>query len=379
MVVPAESIHSLIQPIYLDPIQDKTSTVPWLSTPPGSSKPLHSQHQDECPDYLRLILTSAVYDCLEETPLTAAINLSQRLGCQIFLKREDLQPSLTSRVRGVYNKMASIPFAERWRGVVAYSNGDHAVAVAYAAKLLNMPSIILMLDGVPGIRDAQCSRLDATVVICKSEVEALERCQRLQTENRMAYIPTAHDPYSISGEATVGLELVKQWKRSNISAVFCPSINLDLTAGMAVLLKCVVPETKIIVVEFSDCTNTPEHTPGRASLALKSFNMVESKKVVHSTQGESYRLCRQYVDESLVINAKELFEAIHDIYEETRHLVDGAGAMALAGLKKYASTYPKEKRKQLSLCAIISGANVEFSELSSLTDWNSFRKNKYLL
>ncbi|RDW58715.1 hypothetical protein BP6252_13191 [Coleophoma cylindrospora] len=166
-----------------------------------------------------------------------------------------------------------------------------------------------MLDGVPGIKDQQCSRLKATVIICSSDAEATEQRQRLQSQNGMTYIPASHDPLVIAGQGTVGLELIRQWKGSNRTAVFCSVTNLDLIAGISVLLKRVAPEIKIIAVEVQDLN--AKHS----SLLSQTFAVAKAAACFHPVQGESFRLCRDHVDGVISVTVEELHDAMKDIYE----------------------------------------------------------------
>ena len=181
-----------------------------------------------------------------------------------------------------------------------FQPGAHAVAVAYVAKLLNMPSVVIMTDAAPSSETWQCSRLGATVTVCASEMEALGLRERLQSHNGMMDIPASHDSHVISGHGTVGLELVKQWRGSNITAVFCNIAYLDLIAGLAVFLKRVSPQIKVIAVELVELTEDGSS---------------ELEATINYAQGESFRLCREHVDGIIPIRADELYSAVKDIYE----------------------------------------------------------------
>ncbi|KAF5844335.1 hypothetical protein GGP41_004482 [Bipolaris sorokiniana] len=174
------------------------------------------------PDYMRLILTSRVYEVATETPLTQATNLGNRFKCTVLLKREDLQPIFSCKLRGVYNKMAHLNHRDHWRGVVACSVGNHAQSVAYSARHLKLPAIVVMPSDTPHVKQKNVSRFGCTVVLHGNDFDtARQEAARLETQHGLVSIPSFDDPYVIAGQGTIGMEILRQIVPQNLTAVFC--------------------------------------------------------------------------------------------------------------------------------------------------------------
>lgn len=330
----------------------------------------HTVSKDLClpdgtPDYIRLILTSRIYDVLKETPVTAAVNLSTSTGYKVLLKREDLQPVFSFKVRGAYNKMAHLPVEERWKGVIACSAGNHAQGVAYSAKCLGIPATIVMPLGTPNIKHNNVSRLGGKVVLFGSDFDAAkEECKRLEVEHGLMNIPPFDDPYVIAGQGTIGMELLRQCNIADLEAVFCCIGGGGLIAGVAVYLKRIAPHIKIIGVETHDANAMVQSLEKGERVTLKEVGLFADGAAVKVVGKETFRLCKEYVDEVIEVTTDETCAAIKDVFQDTRSIVEPAGALALAGLKKYASTRPSPPRSpNSSLCAILSGANMDFDRL----------------
>ena len=323
-----------------------------------SSKLLLTRHQ-----YLRLILTSRVYDVVEETPLTHATNLSNRLESQVFLKREDLLPVFSFKLRGAYNKMAHLTAQEKWKGVVACSAGNHAQGVAYSARKLKIPATITMPNGTPAIKHANVSRMGGTVVLHGADFdEAKAECARLEKAHGLINIPPFDDPYVIAGQGTIGMEIVRQADLSKLEAIFCCVGGGGLIAGIGVYIKRIAPHVKIIGVETYDANAMVQSLDKGERVVLKEVGLFADGAAVKTPGEETFRLAKEVVDEIIQVTTDETCAAIKDVFEDTRSILEPAGALALAGLKKYVASNPSPDQKR-QLVAIASGANMNFDRL----------------
>lgn len=296
---------------------------------------------DGHPDYLRLILTSRVYDVIGETPLTSAVNLSSRLGAQVLLKREDLQPVFSFKVRGAYNKMAHLPEEERWKGVIACSAGNHAQGVAYSAKHLRIPATIVMPVCSPEIKHRNVSRLGGNVVLFGQDFdEAKEECKRREVRQGLTNIHPFDDPYVIAGQGTIAMELLRQCNISQLQAVFCSVGGGGLIAGVGVYIKRIAPHVKVIGVETHDANALAQSLAQKKRIMLQDVGLFADGAAVKVLGEETYRLCLECVDEVVQVSTDEICAAIKDVFLDTRSIVEPAGALALAGLKKYLASNP---------------------------------------
>lgn len=306
--------------------------------------------QDGHPDYLRLILTSRVYEVVKETPLTQATNLSARLGCNVLLKREDLQPVFSFKIRGAHNKIAHLSEEERKKGVIACSAGNHAQGVALSAKSLGIPATIVMPLGTPAIKHINVARLGSKVVLHGLDFDAAkEECRRLSIEQGLTNISPFDDPYVIAGQGTIGVELVRQCNIQDLKAVFCCIGGGGLIAGISVYLKRIAPHVKVIGVETYDANAMYQSMKFKDRVTLKEVGLFADGAAVRLVGEETFRLCQQNVDEILQVSTDEICAAIKDVFEDTRAIVEPAGALALAGLKKVHQS-PPNLRKELLLC-----------------------------
>lgn len=322
---------------------------------------------DGNPDYLRLILTSRVYEVIKETPLTHATNLSSRLKCNVLLKREDLQPVFSFKIRGAYNKIAHLSDEERKKGVVACSAGNHAQGVALSAKSLGIPATIVMPMGTPAIKHINVARLGSKVVLHGQDFDAAkEECKRLELEQGLANISPFDDPYVIAGQGTIGMELVRQCNLRELKAVFCCIGGGGLIAGIGVYLKRIAPHVKVIGVETYDANAMHQSLEKGDRVTLKEVGLFADGAAVKLVGEETYRLCRENVDEVLQVSTDEICAAIKDVFEDTRAIVEPAGALALAGLKKYVEARQVEETDAYT--AVLSGANMNFDRLRFVAD-----------
>lgn len=331
------------------------------------------------PDYLRLILTSQVYDVVSESPITHAINLSNRLECRVLLKREDLLPVFSFKLRGAYNKMAHLSSTARWKGVIACSAGNHAQGVAYSARQLKIPATIVMPSGTPAIKHKNVSRLGGAVVLHGQDFDsAKEECRRLEKLHGLTNIAPFDDPYVIAGQGTIGLELLRQTSLRNLEAIFCCVGGGGLIAGIGVYVKRIAPHVKIIGVEASDASAMAQSlTQGRRVL-LREVGLFADGAAVKTVGEETFRVCQEVVDEIILVSTDETCAAIKDVFEDTRSIVEPAGALALAGLKKYVSQHPSPDCKR-ELVAIASGANMDFDRLRFVAERSALGEQKEAL
>ncbi|KAF2454254.1 tryptophan synthase beta subunit-like PLP-dependent enzyme [Lineolata rhizophorae] len=315
------------------------------------------------PDYLRLILTSRVYEVVEETPLTHATNLSNRLECNVLLKREDLQPVFSFKLRGAYNRMAHLTPEERWKGVVACSAGNHAQGVAYSARRLKIPATIVMPAGTPAIKHKNVSRLGGSVVLHGADFDAAkEESHKLSVQHGLTQIPPFDDPYVIAGQGTIGMELLRQTNLQDLEAVFCCVGGGGLIAGTGVYIKRIAPHVKIIGVETYDANAMVQSIKEGRPVVLKDVGLFADGAAVRTVGDETFRLCAEVVDDVIQVSTDETCAAIKDVFEDTRSIVEPAGALALAGLKKYVERNPSPNHRR-GLVAVASGANMDFDRL----------------
>lgn len=309
---------------------------------------------------IRQILTSKVYQAAVETPLEEAIGLSRQLNNRILLKREDLQPVFSFKLRGAYNKIAHLSAAEKKQGVIAASAGNHAQGVAFSARKLGLKALIVMPATTPQIKVEAVRALEAEVVLHGDNYsEAAERCLQLVAETGMTYIHPFDDELVIAGQGTVADELLRQ-SAGRMDAVFVPIGGGGLIAGIACYLKALCPEVKVIGVEPVDSDAMYQSIKAGRRVTLESVGIFADGVAVRKIGKQTYELCRQYVDEIVRVNTDELCGAIKTIYQATRSIVEPAGALAMAGLKRYIK---ENSLSDQTLVAINSGANMNFERL----------------
>ncbi|EJT80896.1 threonine dehydratase [Gaeumannomyces tritici R3-111a-1] len=315
------------------------------------------------PDYLRLILTSKVYEVCSETSITTAVNLSNRLECNVLLKREDEQPVFSFKLRGAYNKMAHLDRSKSWRGVVCCSAGNHAQGVAYSARKLKIPATIVMPEGTPSIKHLNVSRMGGHVVLHGPDFDAAkEECARREKVDGLINIPPFDDPYVIAGQGTIGMELLRQTNLQRLESIFCCVGGGGLIAGIGVYVKRIAPHVRIIGVEAHDANAMTQSLAKGERVLLKDVGLFADGAAVKTVGEETFRICREVIDEMVEVTTDEACAAIKDIFEDTRSVVEPAGALALAGLKKWVASNPSGDAKR-SLVAITSGANMNFDRL----------------
>ena len=344
-----------------------------------------SQLPEDCllpngfPDYLRLILTSRVYDVVGETPLSHAVNLSNRLECKVLLKREDLLPVFSFKLRGAYNKMAHLPSDARWKGVVACSAGNHAQGVAFSARKLKIPATIVMPSGTPSIKHTNVSRLGGAVVLHGADFDAAKvEAHRLEKLHDLTNIPPFDDPYVIAGQGTIGMELLRQATLRNLEAIFCCVGGGGLIAGVGVYVKRLAPHIKIIGVEASDANAMVQSLRAGKRVTLSEVGLFADGAAVKAVGEETFRLCQEVVDEIVQVSTDEICAAIKDVFEDTRSILEPAGALSLAGLKKWVAQHPSVNPNR-ELVAVASGANMNFDRLRFVAERAALGEQKEAL
>lgn len=316
-------------------------------------------------NYIKKILTARVYDVAEETPLEYARMLSRRLGNQIWLKREDEQPIFSFKCRGAYNKMAGLPREVLKKGVVAASAGNHAQGVALAANKLKARSIIVMPRTTPHIKVDAVRNLGGKVVLHGDNYdEAYEHAIELCGTRKLSFIHPYDDPDVIAGQGTIGFEILKQ-HTGELHAIFVPVGGGGLIAGVAVYVKQVRPEVKVIGVEPEDADAMSRSLAAGRRVRLDHVGIFADGVTVRSPGKENFHLAKQFVDKVVVVTNDEICAAIKDIFEDQRLTLEPAGALAFAGLKRYVE---RERLRNAGLIAVASGANVNFDRLRHVSE-----------
>ncbi|ODV93618.1 hypothetical protein PACTADRAFT_46219 [Pachysolen tannophilus NRRL Y-2460] len=321
------------------------------------------------PDYVKLVLTSRVYDVMDETPTTYATSLSQRLGVNVVLKREDLVPVFSFKLRGAYNMIAQLSSDRLAKGIIACSAGNHAQGVAYSAKNLDIPATIVMPVATPSIKYQNVSRLGSQVVLYGEDFdEAKAECTRLATKNGLTNIPPFDHPYIIAGQGTIAMEILRQMNINKVNAVFCPVGGGGLIAGVGVYLKRLAPHVKIIGVETYDADDLYQSLSAHKRVQLNSVGMFADGTAVKLVGEETFDVCKEVVDEVVKVSTDEICAAIKDIFEDTRSIVEPSGAMGVAGLKKYIVDHPELDHSSSTYVPILSGANMNFDRLRFVSE-----------
>lgn len=326
-------------------------------------------NKDGTPDYLRMILLSRVYGAVKETPLEKAHQLSEKLSTTIKLKREDLMPVFSFKLRGAYNMMAQLTPEERAKGVIAASAGNHAQGVAYSSKMLGIPATIVMPVGTPAIKWQNVSRMGAKVVLYGQDFDAAKvECTRLEKENKMTLVPPFDHPYIIAGQGTVGMEILNQTDVSKLKAVFCCIGGGGLISGVAVYLKRVAPHVKVIGVETYDADSMYQSVKANERVVLPSVGLFAEGTAVRQVGEETFRLCREYVDDIVRVDTDEICAAINEVFDDTRSICEPSGALSVAGVKKYLKSHPELGGVDSEICAVVSGANMNFDRLRFVSE-----------
>jgi len=309
---------------------------------------------------LRLILTSRVYDVAQETPLDPAPRLSRRLQNEILLKREDLQPIFSYKLRGAYNRIAHLTAEEQKRGVIAASAGNHAQGVAFAARHLKIPAVIVMPQTTPEIKVDAVRDLGAEVVLFgDTYADAQIRCHELAVERRMIFVHPFDDPLVIAGQGTVGDEILRH-RLGDVSAIFVPVGGGGLIAGIGSYVKALRPTVKVIGVEPFGADAMFQSLAAGRRVVLESVDIFADGVAVKEVGAVTFPIVQSTVDEVVRVSNDEICAAIKDIFDDTRTIMEPAGALAVAGLRSWAE---RERITNARLAAVLSGANMNFDRL----------------
>jgi threonine dehydratase len=324
-------------------------------------------------DYLVQILTARVYDVAQETPLELAPNLSARLNNKLLLKREDMQSVFSFKLRGAYNKMVNLPPEMLKRGVIAASAGNHAQGVALGAKKLGTQAIIVMPVTTPQVKiNAVKARGGEVVLHGDTYDDAYAYARQLEVEKGLTFIHPFDDPDVIAGQGTIGMEILRQYQQP-IHAIFVAIGGGGLISGIAAYIKRLRPEIKIIGVEPVDADAMHQSLKAGKRVRLSQVGLFADGVAVREVGEETFRLCQQYVDEIILVDTDDTCAAIKDVFEDTRSIVEPAGALAIAGAKAYVE---REGIEGKTLIAIACGANMNFDRLRFVAERAEFGERR---
>ena len=314
----------------------------------------------ELTQLLHDVLTSRVYDVARETALDPAPRLSERLGNEVLLKREDLQPIFSFKLRGAYNKIAHLSERERARGIIAASAGNHAQGVAYSAKVLKLRSVIVMPQTTPQIKVDAVKAMGAEVVLSgDSYADAKLHCDLLVEQSGMTFIHPFDDPLVIAGQGTVGAEILRH-SQDRLSAVFVPVGGGGLISGIAGYIKALHPDVKIIGVEPFEADAMYRSLAVGRRVQLDHVGIFADGVAVREVGERTFAIVQRTVDEIVRVTNDEICAAIKDVFDDTRSVMEPAGALAVAGLKAWVE---RQGARNQSLVAVLSGANINFDRL----------------
>lgn len=315
-------------------------------------------------DYLRQILRAPVYEVANVTPLQAMPRLSARIGNQVQLKREDRQPVHSFKLRGAYNMVASLTEEQKNAGVIAASAGNHAQGMALSGTKLGIRTTIVMPRTTPDIKVEAVRGFGGNVVLFGSNFdEAKAEAERLSEEFGYTFVPPFDHPLVIAGQGTIGMEMLQQ--NGHLDYIFVPVGGGGLAAGVAVLVKQLMPEIKVIAVEPEDSACLKAALDAGEPVVLNQVSMFADGVAVKRIGDETFRLCQKYLDGHITVSSDEICAAVKDIFEDTRAIAEPSGALALAGLKKFAEQHGLQDQQ---LATVLSGANTNFHGLRYVSE-----------
>ena len=315
--------------------------------------------------YVERILKARVYDVAIESPLDRMPRLSARVGCEVLLKREDLQPVFSFKLRGAYNKIANLSETAARRGVICASAGNHAQGVALAARRRGIPAVIVMPVTTPAIKVQAVVALGGEAVLHGEGFDAAyDHALKLTAERQLVFVHPFDDPDVIAGQGTIGMEILRQ-APGDVDVLFVPVGGGGLIGGIAAYVKYLSPRTRIIGVEPEDAAAMHDSLRQRKRVVLDHVGLFADGVAVKRVGEECFELARKHVDEVLLVSTDEICAAIQDVFEDTRVVPEPAGALSIAGLRKYLA---REGAKGKRLVAINSGANVNFDRLRYIVE-----------
>ncbi|WP_323144601.1 threonine ammonia-lyase, biosynthetic [Massilia phyllosphaerae] len=319
-------------------------------------------------DYLKKILTARVYDVAEETPLELAPTLSQRIGNRIYFKREDMQSVFSFKLRGAYNKMAHLSSEQLKRGVICASAGNHAQGVALSASRLGCRALIVMPTTTPPVKiNAVKARGGANVEIVlhgDSYTDAYNHALSLEREQKLTFVHPFDDPDVIAGQGTIGMEILRQ-HAGPIHAIFVAIGGGGLVAGVGAYVKAVRPDIKIIGVQTIDSDAMAKSLKAGERVTLPDVGLFSDGTAVRLVGEETFRIAKEVVDEVIIVDTDAICAAIQDVFQDTRSILEPAGALAVAGAKAYVERAQMSRQpvKNETLVAVACGANMNFDRL----------------
>ena len=318
----------------------------------------------DCHTILAHALSSRVAEVITEpTPLQEIRGLSERVDRRVLLKREDLTPIFSFKLRGAYNRIALLDDKEKARGVIAASAGNHAQGVAYAARVLGIDALLVMPRTTPQIKVEAVRRQGARLALVGEDYsEAEAKCARMVAKSGLTLVHAYDDPEVIAGQATIALETMRQ-AASNFGSIFVPVGGGGLAAGIACVIKAVAPRIKVYGVEPDDSDAMTRSLRAGRRIALKRVGSFADGVAVRMVGETTFALCRDYLDDCITVSVDEICSAIKDVFVETRAILEPAGALAIAGLKQLACSGGVPAGPAV---AITSGANVDFDRLGSI-------------
>ena len=315
-------------------------------------------------DYLREVLRAPVYDAAIVSPLQKMGKLSTRLNNHIEIKREDRQPVHSFKLRGAYSMMAQLTSVQKEAGVIAASAGNHAQGVALSGNKLGVKATIVMPLTTPEIKTSAVADFGGNVILHGANFdEAKAKAQELAEEHGYTFIPPFDHPRVIAGQGTIGMELLQQ--NSQLDYIFLPVGGGGLAAGVAVLIKQLMPEVKVIGVEPEDSACLKAALDAGEPVVLDQVSMFADGVAVKQIGGETFRLCQKYLDDVITVSSDEICSAVKDIFEDTRAIAEPSGALALAGLKRYIDIHQLTNK---NLSCVLSGANLNFHGLRYVSE-----------
>ena len=315
--------------------------------------------------YLKRILTARVYDVAVESPLEPAPMLSERTGNTVLLKREDMQEVFSFKLRGAYNKMAHLSPEQRARGVIAASAGNHAQGVALSAQVLGCRAVIVMPVTTPQVKlDAVRARGAEVVLHGDSYSDAYARALELQSAEDLSFVHPFDDPDVIAGQGTIAMEILRQ-HQAPIHAIFVAIGGGGLASGIGAYVKQVRPEIKLIGVQTNDSDAMARSLKAGRRVELHDVGLFSDGTAVRKVGEETYRLCKAYLDEIVLVDTDAICAAIKDVFQDTRSILEPAGALAIAGMKSYVE---REGLQGETLVAVACGANMNFDRLRFVSE-----------
>lgn len=317
-------------------------------------------------DYNRLIQSSRVYEILDETPMQRMSNFSRKLNANVYLKREDLLPIFSFKLRGAYNMIAHLSQKERERGIIAASAGNHAQGVAMAASKCGIKATIVMPVTTPATKVNSVRSYKVNLILKgDSFQEAFAHTQSLVKKFRYVYIPPFNHPLIIAGQGTVGAEIIRQ-QQQQLDAIFVPVGGGGLLAGIGAYIKYIKPSVKIIGVEPEDAASMTVSLKNKKITTLSDVGLFADGVAVDRVGNECFKIAKNCVDEMITVTTDEICAATKDVFEDTRVLAEPAGALALAGVRKFCAKGGKKDGQHL--VSILSGANTDFDRLRHIAE-----------